>query len=128
MKAVTLHHSLARAMKLLAMVNKDWKTPVEATAYCWDNGREQGLALRVTDKTGKSGTVFVAEARASDETVVVTDPDPEPFNNKPSEEAWTKHRRYFPLVEVTETVRYIRESLRRLVEQCETCEVVHQVR
>jgi hypothetical protein len=112
MKQITMHHSLARALSLLRLVNRAGK--VEATAACWDNGREQGLALEVFGNNGARGTVFIAETRSSDQTIVVTDPSPQPFSNKPSEEAWSVGRKYFEPKQEAETVRYIIQQLKML--------------
>jgi hypothetical protein len=113
MSKITLHHSLARAMRLFRLINKGYAFAFDVTANCWDNGREQGLALRVISlaRGGKSGTVFIAEARASDQTIVVVDGEPNPFDNKPSDAAWNTGRKYFDMNDTKGVVKHVREAL-----------------
>jgi hypothetical protein len=111
MKA-TLHHSLRRALKIVRLVNKHFTFFFDVTVRCWDNGREQGLVFCVIGPDPKRNvSIFVAEARSSDQTVVVVDRDPNPFATRPSEAAWMGYRKYFAADADRQVVKFIRQQL-----------------
>jgi hypothetical protein len=112
------HHSLQRAMKFARLVNKGYTFFGDVTIRAWDGGREQGLVFCVyrNGLVQQVGSVFVAEARSSDETIVVTDRTPNAWDHKPSEDGWAFGRKYFPGRAVDETVQYIRQQICSLLE------------
>jgi len=107
---VSLHHSLKRAIAILRRVDLPKAVAEQVWAECWDNGREQGLAIRFSS-VGAGGTVYVAECRNSDQTVVVFDDERVPYSNKPSELAWEHGRKYFNDGEEKLVAAYIRQLL-----------------
>jgi hypothetical protein len=126
MAHVKLHHSLTRAHQVLRAanaigfkLNKD--TSDRFSVQSWDNGREQGLvimALLVTDQPGvflqKVG-VFIAEARSSDGTIVVVDPNMVMHcNNEPTEKAWEDSRTYFNIRQTKQAARHVVKAVNAL--------------
>jgi len=130
MATIKLHYSLARAYKVLRAINTSGKLPKDIAdlfeAESWDNCREQGLCLQGSwfipannpDTNGRltyvRARIFIGEARGSDQTVVVTDDNPEGIGNKPTHEAWEKGRVYFGEDAIGATVNHIIKEMRRL--------------
>jgi hypothetical protein len=112
MSKITFHYSLQRALRVMRAVNKDFAFAFNVTARAWDNGREQGLSFNVFNHLGNvQGAVFVAEARSSDELLVVVDENASVFQQQPSEDGWKTGRVYFPVSKEKAAVVHIRKFL-----------------
>lgn len=123
MAHVKLHHSLSRAHKILRAVNALGVSPAAAklfSAESWDNCREQGLCLQayiMERSQGKhnlrSMRIFIAEARGSDQTVVVVDDGAWGLNNEPSHEAW-ENAQYFSERRITLAAGYVVSEMEKM--------------
>jgi hypothetical protein len=121
MAYIRKHYSLAvadlvlRAVNAIGVSTDAYRT---FTAAAWDNGREQGYVLTAIFAKGEVRRVgvFVAQARGSDEILVVVDERlPASGRNEPSDEAWEKGRRFFKEGQTEQAARHVVAAVEKLL-------------
>jgi hypothetical protein len=122
MAHIKRHESIVRAEKVLRAVNSLGLSKFAAEHFSvenWDNCREQGYVIKgylFEPKPGKGTyvfSVFFAQDRGGDGTVVVIDRDAAAIGNSPSDGAWEKERTYFNWNETKKAAKFIRDAVEK---------------